>query len=97
MPIAALLLPPLPCNWQAAGVSWGQNQSVEQLPLRLAAVETIAETMALLAAYGFTLLESWSILLQEPERLVNPERLQSGTDEQSGFCVLVASRQGDLN
>ncbi len=81
----------------AWGVRLGKQGRAGHPYYRHARFRTIAETTALLAAHGFSLLESWSTLLQEPERLVNQERPQTGTDEQAGFCVLVASRQGDLN
>ncbi len=83
------------------GSSWGMRlgkQGQAGHPYyRHARFRTIAETAALLAAHGFSLLESWSTLLQEPERLINLERPQTGTDEQAGFCVLVASSLGGLN
>ncbi len=79
------------------GVRLGKQGRAGHPYYRHARFRTIAETAALLAAHGFSLLESWSTLLQEPERQVIPEHPQAGTDEQAGFCVLVASRQGDLN
>jgi len=77
----------------AWGMRLGKQGRAGHPYYRHARFRTIAETAALLAAHGFILLESWSTLFQEPERLVNLERPQTGTDEQAGFCVLVASRQ----
>lgn len=78
------------------GIRLGKQGRAGHPYYRHARFRTIAETAALLAAHGFSLLESWSTLFQEPERLINLERPQTGPDEQAGFCVLVASRQGDL-
>jgi ubiquinone/menaquinone biosynthesis C-methylase UbiE len=59
---------------------------------RYARFQTIASTRALLAAAGFSLLDSYSTLLQPPGGTISLEAPQPGINEQAGFCVLLAHR-----
>ncbi len=95
-PGGRLVLGIIPQN-SSWGVRLGEQGRAGHPYYRHARFRTIAETAALLAANGFILRESWFTLLQEPGRLINFEQPQTGTDEQAGFCVLVASSHGGVN
>ena len=76
--------------------SWGryleQKKHKGNPYYRYANFQTIASTLALLEQTGFSLLRSCSTLLQSPEGSISLEAPQPGSNEQAGFCVLLARK-----
>ena len=62
---------------------------------RHARFRTIAGTKEMLSQNGFAVIESWSTLLQSPDKPVMDETPQSGINEDAGFCVLITGKKGD--
>ena len=54
---------------------------------------TIEQSVNLLQQAGFTLIESYSTLFQPPGKIERLEPARPGSDEQAGFCVLVARKK----
>jgi len=80
--------------------SWGQhleNKKNNKDPYyRHARFYTIADTLTMLKLTNFTLLESYSTLLQPPCNIERLETAQPGINEQAGFCVLVAEKVDNI-
>jgi SAM-dependent methyltransferase len=55
---------------------------------------TIAETRQMLTIHNFQVDEAWSTLRQPPDGQLRYESPVAGAEEDAGFCVLMASRQG---
>ncbi len=60
---------------------------------RNARLYTVAATLRMLNENGFSLLESYSTLLQPPGSVTRKEIAQPGINEQAGFCILVAGKK----
>ena len=77
---------------------WGKHLSSkgrENHPYyRFARFQTVAETGALLAGSGFTILEAWSTLFQPPAPHLAFEHPKPGASENAGCCVLLAGKKG---
>lgn len=77
--------------------AWGQQLENKKksgnLYYRHARFYTIAATLKMLKQANFTLLESYSTLLQPPDSIEKAETAQQGINEQAGFCILVAEKQ----
>ena len=54
---------------------------------------TVAETLTMIKESGFVVQESYSTLLQPPDKLERAEAARPGINEQAGFCVLVAEKK----
>ncbi len=76
---------------------WGQHLEQKKNQgnpyYRHARFYTAAETLRMLDETGFTLLESYSTLLQLPGSVKHTETAQPGMNEQAGFCILVAGKK----
>lgn len=53
---------------------------------------TIADTVELIEQNGFTVIESWSTLMQHPNSALKLEKPVRRMNEDGGFCVLVAKK-----
>ncbi len=60
---------------------------------RHARLRNIAETVEMLSGSGFSVIESWSTLMQSPDNSLEVEPPRQGIDDLAGFCVLVASNK----
>ncbi len=61
---------------------------------RHARLRTIAETKEMLSRNGFAVIESWSTLLQSPDKPgADGETPRFGMNEDAGFCVLVTCKE----
>ena len=80
-----------------ASSEWGKmiiRKKEENHPFYHAAhLRSIAEVKSMLAASGFSILESWSTLFQAPVDPPTIENPRPGHDEQAGFCVLVMTKK----
>ena len=78
---------------------WGQHLELKKQQgnpyYRYAHFQTIASTLALLKTARFSLCESYSTLLQSPGGTISLESPQPGSNEQAGFCVLLAEKEKD--
>ncbi len=63
---------------------------------RHAKFRSIAETREMLSHREFRVIESWSTLFQTPGNSLVEETPRSGTHEDAGFCVLITSKEGDI-
>lgn len=76
---------------------WGQHLERKKkqgnLYYKNARLYTAADTLRMLDGNGFTLLESYSTLLQSPGCVTRKEAAQPGIHEQAGFCILVAGKK----
>ena len=77
--------------------SWGRHLELKKHKgnpyYRYADFQTIASTLALLDTAGFSLCDSYSTLLQSPGGTISLEAPQPGSNEQAGFCVLLAKKR----
>lgn len=80
--------------------SWGQHlarKGGDNHPYyRFSRFRTVAETKSMLAGTGFRILDGWSTLFQSPSKHLKHEHPRPETNEDAGFCVIMARKKGEF-